>query len=79
MKNLPFRPVALLAVVVLLTAPAALGIELLKNEQLGASYEPCLFDGACQLRNVARLVDFFPQFVAGLLAQYQSPTKRGQT
>ena len=80
MKNLPFGPVALLAVAVLLTAPVALGIQLFKSEQGSASRESCLFDGgACQLRNVARFADFLPQLVAGLLAQYQSPTKRGQT
>jgi hypothetical protein len=79
MNNLPLGPVALLAVVVLLTAPVVLGVQLLQNQQVGATHKPCVpDDAACQLRDVARFRDVFPEFVPSLLAR-QSPTKRGQT
>jgi hypothetical protein len=82
MKNLPIGPVALLAVVILLTAPVLLGIQLFQNEQgfLGARLKRCLPDDvACQVRDVARFAGIFPQLVGRLLASHQSSTKRGQT
>jgi hypothetical protein len=82
MKNLPIGPVALLAVVVLLTAPPVLGVQLVQKEQalVGASHKPCLpDDAACQLRDVARFAGGFPELVGRLLARHQLPTKRGQT
>jgi hypothetical protein len=81
MKNLPFGPVALLAVVILLTAPVVLGLQPFQKEQslVSASREPCLpDDAACQLRDVARFAGVFPQLVDRLLARYLSTTKRGQ-
>jgi hypothetical protein len=82
MKNLPIGPVALLAVVILLTAPVLLGVALLQKEPafVGASHKLCLpDDAACQLRDAARFAGAFPELVGRLLARHQSPTKRGQT
>jgi hypothetical protein len=80
MKNLPLGPVALVAAVVLLTAPVVLGARLVQEQQVGASHKPCVLDaGACQLRDVARFAGVFPELVASLLARHRSPTKRGQT
>jgi hypothetical protein len=82
MKNPPIGPVALLAVVLLLTAPVVLGIQLYQKEQvlLGTRHKPCLPDDvACQVRNVARFAGIFPELVGRLLARHQSFTKRGQT
>ena len=81
MKNPPIGPVALLAVVILLTAPV-LGIQLFQNEQglLGARYKRCLPDDvACQVRDVARFAGIFPELLGRLLVPHQSSTKRGQT
>jgi hypothetical protein len=82
MKNCPLGPVVLLAVVILLTAPVSVGVQLFQKEQAlgGAGYEPCLpVDVACQLRDVARFAGVVPEFVGRLLAWHQSPMKRGQT
>ena len=82
MKNLPIGPVALLAVVILLTAPVVLGTQLFQEKQalLGARHERCLPDDvACQVRDVARFAGLFPETVGRLLARHQSSTKRGQT
>jgi hypothetical protein len=81
MKNFPIGPVALLAFVILLTAPVVLGVQLVRKEQafVGASHKPCLpDDAACQLRDVARFASACPELVGRLLARHQSPTKRGQ-
>jgi hypothetical protein len=81
MKHFPIGPVALLAVVILLTAPVVLGVQLLRQEQafVGASHKRCLpDDAACQLRDVTRFASAFPQLLERLLARHQSPTKRGQ-
>jgi hypothetical protein len=82
MKNLPIGPITLLAVVILLTAPVVLGVQLVKKEQalVGASHKPCLADdAACQLRDFARFAGGFPELVGRLVALHQLPTKRGQT
>ena len=82
MNNPPIGPVALLAVVMLLTAPVVLAIQTFQKEQplLGAHREPCLLDDvACQLRDVARFAGLFPETVDRLSARHQSSTKRGQT
>jgi hypothetical protein len=82
MNRFPIGPVALLAVVILLTAPVVLGVQLLQKEQalVDASHEPCLFDDvACQLRDVARFAGVAPELLGRLLPRHQSPTKRGQT
>lgn len=61
MKNCPIAPVALLAVVILLTAPAALTVQLVQKQRVvlvGARHVPCLHDDvACQLRDLARFVN----------------------
>jgi hypothetical protein len=81
MKNCPIAPVALLAVVILLTAPVALTVQLVHKQggvPVGAGHVPCLHDDvACQLRDLARFVNVVPQFVGSLLARNQSPMKRG--
>ena len=81
MKNCPIAPVALLAVVILLTAPVALTVQLVHKQRavvVGAGYVPCLHDDvACQLRDLARFVNVVPQFVGSPLARNQSPMKRG--
>jgi hypothetical protein len=81
MKNIPIGPVALLAVVILLTAPVVLGLPLFQKEQrlVDASRKPCSpDDAACELRDVARFAGIFPELMGHLLAWHQSPTKRGQ-
>lgn len=81
MKNIPIGPVALLAVVILLTAPVVPGLPLLHKKQalVGANHKACLpDDAACQLREAARFAGIFPELVGRLLAWHQSPTKRGQ-
>ena len=81
MKNFPIGPAALLAVVLLLTAPVVLGVQLLRKEQafVGASHKLCLpDDAACPLRDAARFAGVFPQLLDRLLARYLSTTKRGQ-
>lgn len=61
MKNCPIAPVALLAVVILLTAPAALTVQLVQKQRVvpvGGGHVPCLHDDvACQLRDLARFVN----------------------
>jgi hypothetical protein len=82
MKNLPIGTVGLLAVLILLTAPVLLGIQLFQNEQglMGARLKRCLPDDVtCQVRDVARFTGIFPELVGRLLARHQSFTKRGQT
>ena len=82
MKNLPIGPVALLAVVILLTAPMVLGIPVFQKVQglLGARHDRCLPDDvACQVRDVACFAGIFPELVGRLLAPHQFSTKRGQT
>ena len=82
MNRFPIGPVAVLAVVILLTAPVVLGVRLFQNEQglLSLSYKHCLPDDvACQLRDVARFAGVAPELLGRLLTRHQSPTKRGQT
>ena len=82
MNRFPIGPVALLAVVILLTAPVVLGVQLLQKEQalVDASHEPCLFGAvACQLPDFPRFAGVAPELLGRLLTRHQSPTKRGQT
>lgn len=81
MKNFPIAPVALLAIVILLTAPVAPIVQLVNKQRavlVGAGHVPCLHDDvACQLRDLARFVNVVPQFVRSVLARNQLPMKRG--
>ena len=81
MYRFPIGPVAILAVVILLTAPVVLGGPLFREEQglVGSSDKHCLpDDAACQLRDVARFAGVAPELLGRLLKRHQSPTKRGQ-
>jgi hypothetical protein len=82
MKNCPIGPVAVLAVVILLTVPVVLGVRLLQKEQafLGSIHKFCLpHDVVCHLRDVARFAGAAPDVLGRLLGRHQPPTKRGHT